>query len=91
MEDRIRYGKYTEIVLRATELGYMGEQDIVDVIMDIESADEKFNLRLDDWLEADNFNFAHDFFGIRRNIVREKFPATDFGFFVPRFASKIKI
>lgn len=36
-----------------------------------------------------NFNFAHDFYGIVNNINREKgFPATDFGFFVPRFAGR---
>lgn len=86
--DRVRHSKYVEIMLRATVLGYMGEQDAIDVMMDIESADKKFNLRLDEWLEADDFNFAHDFLGIRRNIVREKFPSTNFGFFIPRFSSQ---
>lgn len=58
-------------------------------VMDIESADKKFNMRLDEWLNADDFNFAHDFYGIVNNINREKgFPATDFGFFVPRFAGR---
>lgn len=85
---RIRHRKYVEIMLRATALGYMEEKDATDVMMDIESADKKFNLRLEEWIEADDFNFAHDFLGIRRNIVREKFPATDFGFFVPRFSSQ---
>ena len=56
--------------------------------MDRDSADQKFNLRLDKFLEADNFNFAHDFIGIQENIVRESFPATDFGYFVPRFAGR---
>ena len=61
----------------------------VDRMMDIESADKKFNMRLDEWLNADDFNFAHDFYGIVNNINREKgFPATDFGFFVPRFAGR---
>lgn len=87
-KDRVRRRKYVEIMLRATVLGYMGEQDATDVMMDIESADKKFNLRLDEWLEADDFNFAHDFLGIRRNIVRERFPATNFGFFIPRFSSQ---
>lgn len=50
---------------------------------------KKFNMRLDEWLNADDFNFAHDFYGIVNNINREKgFPATDFGFFVPRFAGR---
>lgn len=39
------------------------------------------------WIDADDFNFAHDFIGIKYNINRENgFPATDFGFFIPRFA-----
>ena len=40
-------------------------------------------------MKPDDFNFAHDFYGIVNNINREKgFPATDFGFFVPRFAGR---
>ncbi len=39
--------------------------------MGIESADQKFNLRLEDWLKADDFNFAHDSCGIQNNIQRE--------------------
>ena len=42
--------------------------------MDIESADKKFNMRLDDWLQADDFNFAHDYCGIQNNIKRGEFP-----------------
>ena len=37
--------------------------------MDIDSADRKFNLRLDDFLKANDFDFAHDFIGIQKNIV----------------------
>lgn len=45
--------------------------------------------KINEWLNADDFNFAHDFYGIVNNINREKgFPATDFGFFVPRFAGR---
>lgn len=82
-----RYMKYVEIAERAEKDGlYSGER--MSLLMDIQSADEKFDLRLDDWLNADKFNFAHDLYGIINNIVREDFPATNFGFFVPRFASK---
>ena len=81
-----RYLKYVKIAERAENEGlYKGER--INLLMDIESADMKFNLRLDDWLNADKFNFAHDLFGIMDNIVRDSFPATDFGFFVPRFAA----
>lgn len=82
-----RYSKYTDIMARATVMGYMKEADRCSTMMDIESADRKFNLRLDDWLKAADFAFAHDFLGIRNNINRGcGFPATDFGLFVPRFA-----
>ncbi|MEG1505717.1 MAG: hypothetical protein RR369_05220 [Lachnospiraceae bacterium] len=80
--------KYSEIIGRATASGYMDGKDAVEVMMDIESADMMFHIRLDDWLKADDFNFAHDFFGIRNNIVRDDFPAIDFGFFIPRFAGQ---
>ena len=81
-----RYFKYVEIAERAENEGlYDGER--ISLLMDIESADKKFNLRLDEWLAADKFNFAHDLYGIMNNILRDKFPATDFGFFVPRFAA----
>jgi len=90
-KDRERHSKYVDIMLRATVLGLMQKSEAVDRMMDIESADRKFNLRLDDWMEADNFNFAHDFIGIRNNINRENgFPATDFGLFIPRFAGERK-
>lgn len=85
-EERKRRSKYADIMVRATVMGMMKEDEDIERMMDIESADKKFNLRLDDWLKADDFNFAHDFTGICDNIVRDNFPATDFGFFVPRFA-----
>lgn len=81
-----RYLKYVEIAIRAEKEGlYQGER--LNLLMDIESADKTFDLRLDDWLNADNFNFAHDLCGIVNNIVRDTFPSSNFGFFVPRFAS----
>ena len=79
------FEKYKEIADRAiTEGLYSGEK--IYLIMDIESADSAFDLRLDDWLAADRCNFAHDLKGILTNIKRDVFPATDFGLFVPRFA-----
>lgn len=80
-----RYKKYVLICERA-EKTKIRKGDRTGALMDIESADEEFNLRLDDWLKADDFNFAHDFCGIQNCIVRASFPATDFGLFVPRFA-----
>ena len=83
-EYRERYKKYVKIAERAEKEDlYNGDRK--SLLMDIESADLKFNLRLDDWLKADEFNFAHDLYGIINNIVRNDFPATNFGYFVPRF------
>lgn len=88
-EERKRKSKYADVMVRATVMGLMKPDEDVDRMMDIESADKKFNMHLDEWLNADDFNFAHDFYGIVNNINREKgFPATDFGFFVPRFAGR---
>lgn len=86
-EKKERNRKYGAICARAKAMGIM-KGDAIGAIMDIDSADQKFNLRLDEFLEADNFNFAHDFIGIQENIVRESFQATDFGYFVPRFAGR---
>lgn len=89
INEKKRHLKYVDIATRATVMELMDKSETVDRIMDIESTDGKFNLRLDDWLKADDFNFAHDFFGIRDSINRKNgFPAKDFGFFVPRFAGQ---
>lgn len=83
--EKERYLKYVEICERAERMK-IDTGDRMGALMDIESADKKFNMRLDDWLQADDFNFAHDYCGIQNNIKRGEFPATDFGFFLPRFA-----
>lgn len=81
-----RWELYVNICERAEKMGYQrGER--INLLMDIESADRKFDLRLEDLLNADDFNFAHDISGIVNNIQRDSFPATDFGLFVPRFAT----
>lgn len=80
-----RHEQYVKIAERAEkEEIYKGER--LSLLMDIESADKTFNLKLDEWLNADSFNFAHDVQGIVNNINRNTFPSTDFGMFVPRFA-----
>lgn len=86
-DKREKNKKYASICARAKAMGIM-QGDVVGALMDVESADRKFNLRLDEFLEADYFNFAHDFIGIQNNIVREHFPATDFGYFTPMFAER---
>lgn len=86
-EYRERYKKYVKIAERAEKEGlYHGDR--LNLLMDIESADLRFNLRLNDRLKADEFNFVHDLYGIINNVVRNDFPATNFGYFVPRFAEE---
>ena len=80
-----RWDKYKQIAERAEKSGiYDGERQ--NLIMDLESADKHFILRLDDLLNADDGNFAHDVIGIISNIDRSTFPAKNFNCFVPRFA-----
>lgn len=86
MDDR--YLKYVKICERAEQLGIDEKNNRIQALMDIESADKKFNLKLDELLNTRIFDFAHDYCGIRNNINRNEFPATDFGLFVPRFASE---
>ena len=88
-----RRSKYADIMIRATTMGLMIPEESVYRMMDIESADLVFNLRLNDWLAADDFNFAYDFIGIKHNIERDQgFPAVNFNKFVPRFAgSKLEV
>ena len=85
MTKREKYMLYAKICERAEAAG-ITQSDRMGAMMDVESADKKFNLRLEEWLKADDFNFAHDFCGIQNNIIRSEFPATEFGLFVPRFA-----
>lgn len=81
-----RRNLYVEICERAEKLGVNVNR--MTLMMDLESADKKFNLRLEEMLNADEFNFMHDIIGIENNIERNSFPATDFGFFIPRFAGR---
>lgn len=86
MKDKERFLMYVKIAERAEQMGiYHGERHTL--LMDIESADNAFNMRLEDWLKADNFNFAHDIVGIVNNIDRSTFPA-EISRFLPRFAGK---
>ena len=73
------------ICQRAEQLGYVGNRQTL--LMDLESADNVFNMRFQDMLNANDINFLHDIIGITQNIVRDTYPATDFGYFVPRFAN----
>lgn len=87
MKTKEKMMMYVEIAKRAEEMDlYHGER--MTLLMDLESADLMFNLRLEDLLKADNFNFAHDVVGIVNNINRNEFPSKDFGLFIPRYSGK---
>jgi len=79
------YNLISRIATRAEELGVMRGKRIT-LFMDLENAHETFNLRLDDLLNADDFNFSHDITGIQENINRltKEFENS----FVPRYAKK---
>lgn len=74
-----------QIAERADELGIL-MFDRSSLIMDLKVANEEFNLRLDEFLKADNFNFSHDVVGIQRHIDRKNKKMTDT--FLPRFSGK---
>lgn len=83
MKTKEKFMMYVKLAERAEQMGiYNGER--FSLMMDIENADKAFNLRLEELLNADNFNFAHDIVGIVNNIDRRN--PTDFNLFVPRFA-----
>lgn len=77
-----------KIIDRADQMNLLNpENDRLSVLMDLESAEAKFHLKMEEFLQADDYNFSHDFLGIENNINRAcGFPATDFGDFIPRFA-----
>ena len=58
--------------------------DKMSLEMDLEATHAKVPLRLQELLEADDFNFAHDVFGIMRHMDRSTGLLGDC--FVPRFA-----
>ena len=72
-----------EIIERAEKMGFLRDDKITHML-DIDNANKEFNLRLEDWLEADDFNFAHDWYGIRKHIDRRTGKMENC--FVPRFA-----
>ena len=84
-KDEIR--TISKIAQRAVTLAawYGVEYQQIDAMMDIEAAHEEHPLRLGELLAADEANFAHDVFGIRRHLNRETKKLEDC--FLPRFAA----
>lgn len=83
------YELINKIVDRAQSLG-LYEDNRVTAHIDIVNATKHFNMKLEDWLNADDFNFVHDIVGIYKAINRVAYPA-DFSndpYFLPRFAGE---
>ena len=85
MLNKQQYETIMEIIKRAEMLGIV-QGDRITALMDMEKATKKFNLRLVDMLNADNFNFVHDFVQIQNDINRQTGEFS--GRFVPRFAGR---
>ena len=86
-----RFHKIYEISVRADNILNKYENrsaypSRVTIMMDVENADKQFNLRLDELLEADDYEFTHDVFGIVNNIDRRTGKVGNL--FVPRFAGR---
>lgn len=78
-----------KIVARAQSFG-LYEDNRVTAYLDVQNAAKHFNMRLEEWLNADDFDFLHDVVGIYKAINRIAHPV-DFSndpLFVPRFAGK---
>lgn len=83
------YELINKIVDRAQNLG-LYEDNRVTAYLDVQNATKHFNMRLEEWLNADDFNFLHDIIGIYKAINRIAHPV-DFSndpWFLPRFAGK---
>lgn len=70
------------IVERAEKLGIC--RDRLTLLIDLDKAHQQFDLRLEEMLAAEDFDFAHDVRGIQNNIDRSVGVVVNF--FVPRFA-----
>ena len=72
------------IAARAVEMANLNKYTRMTAILDISHCNSSCPLRLDDLLAADDFNFAHDVFGINQHLNRETGELNDC--FLPRFA-----
>ncbi|MED1228437.1 hypothetical protein P4T89_13015 [Bacillus nakamurai] len=84
MNNKETFLKIVDIAKRAEEKNLL-MFDRMSLIMDLKCVNEEFNLRLEDLLNADDFNFSHDILGIQNNLNREERKMENL--FVPRFAT----
>lgn len=97
MQDTVQFTKsgspeakiIQDIARRAASLSlrHGGDGDVLHHAMNVSACHASGNpLRLQDLLEADDFNFAHDVFGIDRHINRDTGKLENF--FSPRFSAR---
>lgn len=80
------YSKIVDIAKRADKEGLL-VFDRFSLIMDLQVVHNTIGLRLDDLLNADNFNFAHDIIGIQNNMNRETKELENC--FLPRYKRRV--
>ena len=85
--DKSKVELMAKICERAEKLGIVNPKDARwERMLDLEFADRQFNLRLEEFLNADEENFCHDWIGIWKHMDRRTCKIGDL--FVPRFAGK---
>lgn len=68
MTDRATIDTIAQIARRAQKMGLARKH--LDCMMDIETVHESIGLKLEELLDADDGNFAHDIGGINRHLNR---------------------
>lgn len=85
MDKKEEFKIIAAIAKRAEEMDLL-MFDRLSLIMDLQHATEEFNLRFEEFLNADDYNFAHDIWGIQKNFNRETQKMDNC--FIPRFAGR---
>lgn len=84
-EDWDRLDTLAKICTRAEKLG-ISQGSRMTAMLDLNLADERWHLRLHEWLASEDFNFIHDFVGIQNHI--DRLHKTFDNRFLPRFAGR---
>jgi len=84
MVDQKKVNLIMDIVDRGWEEMKSNYRDKLEMMLDIETADRDCPLKLQELLDADDFNFYHDILGIRRNLNRKTKQLENC--FLPRYA-----
>jgi hypothetical protein len=85
MNRKEEFDMFVEIAKRADEMGLL-RKDRLSLAMDLDYTNKEFNLRLDELLNADDFNFTHDICGIQNNFNRQTLKMENC--FTPRFSGR---